>query len=205
MSEFVVIFGVVLAVLLANCVAAQKVHVVGDTIGWAIPQNGAAAYSTWASSNKFVVGDILTFNFATNAHDVLQVPKESFDGCSSANPIGTNITVGPANVTITSEGDLYYICTFGQHCQRGQKLAITVSAASPGAAPSADTPPPPPPSTTSHPPPAHSPNSPAGGPDAHDTSPPPSSPPSPVSSSSSVMGSFVFSFLSVVVGLFCPI
>ena len=60
MSEFVVIFGAVLAVFLANPVAAQKVHVVGDTIGWGIPQNGAAAYSTWASSNKFVVGDILS-------------------------------------------------------------------------------------------------------------------------------------------------
>ncbi|GFY97038.1 hypothetical protein Acr_11g0013440 [Actinidia rufa] len=125
--------GVVAAVML-QCAIAQTVHVVGDNIGWTIPSNGAQGYITWASSKTFVVGDTLIFNFATNAHDLVQVPKASFDTCSDDNEIGNPITTGPANVTLTSAGDHYYICTFGTHCQAGQKLAITVST-TPGAAP----------------------------------------------------------------------
>ncbi|ONI16229.1 hypothetical protein PRUPE_3G086500 [Prunus persica] len=186
-SKMVVVFGVFVAVFV-QCVAAQTVHVVGDSLGWTIPQSGQQ-YVTWASANKFAVGDFLImpdviillvrtttwhchvvvpyhsiisphtrrsliilqfFNFATNAHDVQEVPYASFDSCSSDNTIGSSITTGPANVTLTSAGDNYFICTYGTHCQSGQKLAITVSAAAPGASPSGPTsaPPPPPPPTT---------------------------------------------------------
>ncbi|GFY96958.1 hypothetical protein Acr_11g0012640 [Actinidia rufa] len=81
----------------------------------------------------FLCFRISFFKFATNAHDVVQVPKASFDTCSDDNKIGNPITTGPANVTLTSAGDHYYICSFGSHCQLGQKLAIIVSA-TPGAA-----------------------------------------------------------------------
>ncbi|KAI5337351.1 hypothetical protein L3X38_016622 [Prunus dulcis] len=109
-SKMVVVFGVFVAVFV-QCVAAQTVHVVGDSLGWTIPQSGQQ-YVTWASANKFAVGDFLIFNFATNAHDVQQVPNKFFSF--------------------------------------QQKLAITVSAAAPGASPSGPTsaPPPPPPPTT---------------------------------------------------------
>ena len=55
-------FGGVLVAIIVLCMqsaGAQRVHVVGDKIGWTIPQNGAAAYQTWASNNNFAVGDIL--------------------------------------------------------------------------------------------------------------------------------------------------
>ena len=58
----VVVLGVVAAVLL-QCTTAQTVHVVGDNIGWTIPQGGAQAYQTWAASKQFVVGDILSMIF----------------------------------------------------------------------------------------------------------------------------------------------
>ncbi|KAI4329342.1 hypothetical protein L6164_021616 [Bauhinia variegata] len=128
--SFAIAFAGALALVL-QCAAAQTLHVVGDSIGWTIPQNGAAAYQTWSSNNKFVVGDILQFNFQTNAHDVLEVQKESYDSCSSDKPIGSAFNTGPANITLSSAGEHYYICSVGQHCQNGQKLAITVSA-SPG-------------------------------------------------------------------------
>ncbi|KAH9715086.1 Phytocyanin domain-containing protein [Citrus sinensis] len=166
--------GLIVAVLLMECAAAQTVHVVGDIMGWSIPMSGGAgAYVTWAATKNFVVGDVLTaapsgtltallwanvgsriplnssgscahslgdgyrlaFNFVTNEHDVLRVPKASYDGCTSSNPIGNPITTGPANITLDSAGEHYYICTFGWHCQAGQKLAITVSA-TPGSSPS---------------------------------------------------------------------
>ncbi|KAL6286233.1 hypothetical protein ACE6H2_010623 [Prunus campanulata] len=214
-SKMVVVFGVFVAVFV-QCVAAQTVHVVGDSLGWTIPQSGQQ-YVTWASDNKFVVGDILIFNFATNAHDVQQVPKASFDSCSSDNAIGSSITTGPANVSLTSAGDNYFICTYGTHCQSGQKLAITVSAAAPGASPSAPTSaPPPPPATTTPTTPSPSSNDPAACAPVPSPSPSPSkagrptvkatpgsSPPPDNSSSPSVVAGFTLSFLSLVImGLF---
>ncbi|KAG2729314.1 hypothetical protein I3760_01G244400, partial [Carya illinoinensis] len=122
----VILFGVIAAVFL-QCAKAQTVHVVGDSIGWTVPTGGASSYQTWAASKQFVVGDILLFNFVTNAHDVLQVPKESYDSCSSSNPIGDIITTGPINVTLSAASTHYYICTVGRHCLSGQKISVTVS------------------------------------------------------------------------------
>ncbi|XP_061995660.1 umecyanin-like [Rosa rugosa] len=137
-KKMIVVFGLVAAVFL-QCVAVETSHVVGDSVGWTIPQNGAQEYVTWASDKKFVVGDVLVFSFATGTHDVVEVPKASFDSCSSTNPIGSTITTGPTNITLTSSGEHYYICTFGLHCESGQKLAITVSASASPSAPSLST------------------------------------------------------------------
>ncbi|KAM0956951.1 hypothetical protein ACFX2I_025088 [Malus domestica] len=158
-----------------------------------------------------MVGDTLISNFATNAHDVQEVPKASFDSCSSENPVSTAITTGPANITPTSSSDHYYICTYGRHCQSGQKLAITVSAASPGASPSV----PPPPSTSNTPPttpsptsndpaacapvPALSPSMNGGVPTVNIT---PGSQPPLDSSSPAVLASFTLSVTALVAGLF---
>ncbi|KAI5337350.1 hypothetical protein L3X38_016621 [Prunus dulcis] len=65
-SKMVVVFGVFVAVFV-QCVAAQTVHVVGDSLGWTIPQSGQQ-YVTWASANKFAVGDFLKEVFGTE-HD----------------------------------------------------------------------------------------------------------------------------------------
>ncbi|OIS96285.1 PREDICTED: cucumber peeling cupredoxin-like [Nicotiana attenuata] len=129
-----VVTGALTIASLIQVTTAQMIHVVGDNIGWSIPNNGATAYTNWASQKTFRVGDVLVFNFATNQHDMMQVPNGSFDACGSQNAIGDPIMTGPANVTLDSPGDHYYICTFGRHCQAGQKLAITVSGTSTPAA-----------------------------------------------------------------------
>ncbi|GMY34043.1 cucumber peeling cupredoxin-like [Fagus crenata] len=202
LMSIVVVLGVVAGVLL-QCTAAETVHVVGDSTGWTIPQGGAQAYQTWAASKQFLVGDILTFNFTTNTHDVLKVPKESYDACTTANPIGSTITTGPANVTLDAAGNHYYICTFGSHCQSGQKLAITVSG-SPGATPPTTAPP-----STNTPPTTPAPKSstpadctptPAPSPKA-DSPNTPGSTPTPGSSSSGVFANFFFSLLSIAMAL----
>ncbi|KAI3724970.1 hypothetical protein L1987_64739 [Smallanthus sonchifolius] len=127
---------------------AQTSHVVGDTTGWTIPPGGNATYITWASSQTFTVGDTLVFNFATNAHDVAEVREEAYGPCTTANPISTNNT-GPAILTLTRPGNHYYICTFGTHCQAGQKLTITVAESSTTPAPPGSTTPPSPPAPSS--------------------------------------------------------
>ncbi|KAG6413808.1 hypothetical protein SASPL_126523 [Salvia splendens] len=110
--------------------ASAATYVVGDNQGWRVPTN-PNDYSTWASRYKIFA----VFNFTTGQHDVAEVRKEAFDGCSSTNPIVLT-TVGPWNVTLNSTREHYYICTFGSHCSLGQKLAINVSAASSAPTPS---------------------------------------------------------------------
>ena len=60
MSKVVALICGVIVAALVQCMAAQTVHVVGDAMGWGIPNAGASAYATWASSKTFVVGDILS-------------------------------------------------------------------------------------------------------------------------------------------------
>ncbi|CAK9136927.1 unnamed protein product [Ilex paraguariensis] len=190
-----------------HCAAAQTVYVVGDSLGWTIPSGGAAAYTTWASGKTFMVGDTLTFNFLTNQHDVLQVPKASYDACISDNASGNPIMTGPANITLNAAGDHYYICTFGDHCQNGQKLAITVSG-TPGASPPTIATTPPPPATPSPTSPSPTSNTPSACPPTPSSTPPTdgptasttpgggASPPPPDSSSSAVLSSFFLMFLA---------
>ncbi|XP_016492823.2 cucumber peeling cupredoxin [Nicotiana tabacum] len=176
-----VLFGALALASLVQLTTAQTAHVVGDNEGWTIPSSGASAYTNWAAGKTFMVGDTLVFNFMTNTHDVLQVPKASFDGCSSQNAIGSAIMSGPANVTLDSAGERYYICTFGRHCQNGQKLAITVSSSTgtPGANP---------------------PTSFAAGPSG--SVPGGIAPPPPPSSSTTVFASFLLGLSSIALAIF---
>ncbi|XP_014516200.1 umecyanin-like [Vigna radiata var. radiata] len=128
---------------------AQRVFNVGDGTGWTTPQD-SSTYQSWVSDNTFAVGDILHFDFQTAQHNVVEVPEQSYTSCTSANPIRT-YTTGPVNVTLNTAGQHYYICSIGQHCTRGQRLAVNVSGSGlpPSAAvsPGANTTPPPPPSS----------------------------------------------------------
>ncbi|CAL0325950.1 unnamed protein product [Lupinus luteus] len=139
--------------MVLQCTEAVTVHVVGDSLGWTVPED-TSAYQTWASSNNFALGDILSFNFETNRHDVAEVAKGSYESCTSNNSIGSIITIGPTNITLNREGEHFYICTIGQHCNAGQKLAINVSATpSTGALPPSAAAFPPSTTTTTPPPP----------------------------------------------------
>ncbi|ONK59517.1 uncharacterized protein A4U43_C08F7240 [Asparagus officinalis] len=82
---FLIAFVAVTSVVVAQ---AATNHVVGGSIGWTVTQS-ASAYSQWASTQTFAVGDTLTFNFAAGRHNVIEVPKASFDACTAKNQIGT--------------------------------------------------------------------------------------------------------------------
>ncbi|XP_015081651.1 blue copper protein-like [Solanum pennellii] len=136
-----VVFGAILFALIQHVSMAQQTHVVGDTLAWTVPNGGAASYSTWAVGKTFVVGDILVFNFRSGSHSVAEVSKGAFDSCNTSSPISIS-TNGPTNITLSSVGSHYYLCTFPSHCTLGQKLAINVSgSASPAPQPAPATPP----------------------------------------------------------------
>ncbi|XP_076934344.1 uclacyanin 1-like [Bidens hawaiensis] len=144
-SNFVMLMVIMVAFMQFHGNMAQTTHVVGDALGWTIPSGGAAAYTTWASQQTFIVGDTLVFNFTNGLHDVAEVSAAAYDPCTSTNPISL-ITTGPATLALTTAGSHYYICTFTSHCQIGQKLAINVSAST--TSPPTPTTPASPPTTT---------------------------------------------------------
>lgn len=95
-----------------------------------------------------------------NQHDVAEVTKSSYDACNGASPISQQNS-SPANFTLQTAGEHYYICTFTGHCNANQKLAINVSrASSPAPQPSPGSPAPTPvPAPTLAPQPSPSPSS----------------------------------------------
>nr|KYP54051.1 Blue copper protein [Cajanus cajan] len=118
--------GVVAILMLLHYAEAQRVHQVGDSQGWRVPQD-TTTYQNWASNQNFTVGDILAFDFQTGRHNVIEVSRDSYSSCNSNNPIGSTWNTGPSNITLNRGGEHYYICGVGQHCANGQRLAINVS------------------------------------------------------------------------------
>ncbi|KAE9605311.1 hypothetical protein Lal_00025480 [Lupinus albus] len=102
-------------------------YTVGDNIGWTVPNDGASAYVTWASSKNFKVGDILVFNYQKNAHNVEEVTKEKYDSCNHVSSLSIYRNT-PKRVTLNKSGPHYFICGVPGHCSVGQKLAINVTA-----------------------------------------------------------------------------
>ncbi|GJT89031.1 zinc finger, CCHC-type containing protein [Tanacetum coccineum] len=135
-SMVVMVVLVVLASFQLQLTVAQTRHIVGDSIGWTIPTNGAGAYTTWAASQTFRGAPLQPISTETN---------------------------GPATITLRTAGNHYYICAFGTHCQAGQKVTVKrllavpthTHPASTSRAP-AGSPPSTPDATTSPPPPSPS-------------------------------------------------
>lgn len=57
-----------------------------------------------------------------------KVTKEAFNTCNSTNPISLK-TKSPANFTLDTIGEYYFIGTKDGHCKSGQKLAFNVTSA----------------------------------------------------------------------------
>ncbi|KAB1213689.1 Mavicyanin [Morella rubra] len=101
------------------CFAA--VYTVGDSEGWT--SNGKVDYKSWVSRKTFFVGDAF-------------VTREEFKSCNLGilAPI-TYYWSGRDNITMRKPGHYYYICSFPDRCQAGQKVDIRVLQ-SPSRAPS---------------------------------------------------------------------
>lgn len=56
---YMIVFSALAITSMVHDTAAQTVHVVGDTMGWIVPSNGAVAYENWADDKTFRVGDTL--------------------------------------------------------------------------------------------------------------------------------------------------
>ncbi|KAL3645608.1 hypothetical protein CASFOL_010788 [Castilleja foliolosa] len=98
-------------------------YMVGDDVGWRL----GVDYSAWARGKDFRVGDTLVFKYYPGAHNVVEVNETDYRNCASSNVSRVPSTSGIDIVNLTTPGTKGYICSIGEHCSGGMKLAITVS------------------------------------------------------------------------------
>lgn len=120
------LLGIVVALLKG---ATAESYTVGEDLGWNIPPAGSVAYSTWAASKRFQLGDVVVFKW-TGPHTVAEVTQVDFSSCTKSNPIALYDS-SPVRITLSSlNGTRYFICTEDNHCSvLGQKVAITMGSA----------------------------------------------------------------------------
>lgn len=100
---------------------SYHMHLVGGK-AWDVPSE-PNHYETWAKGVKFVIDDILVFDFLTGNHTVAEVPKAVYDTCNTT-AVENVTTLGPTTVTLSLVGIQFFICTM--HCKNGQKVAVDV-------------------------------------------------------------------------------
>ncbi|CAK9236502.1 unnamed protein product [Sphagnum troendelagicum] len=127
------------AILLFAQQSSAKTLNVGGALGWTDFDTAISAapnYEKWSSTNSINVGDVLVFSFPAGFQNVYLMPtKSAHDICDFSE--ATELDAGNAGTyawRATKEGTYYFSSNklvegLGTHCEAGQKLAITVTAA----------------------------------------------------------------------------
>ncbi|XP_042379967.1 basic blue protein-like [Zingiber officinale] len=92
--------------------------VVGDAGGWKFN------VIDWPNGKSFKAGDVLVFNYAVGAHNVVSVTKDGYDQCLPLD--GKVHTSGKDRITLV-KGDNYFICSFPGHCAANIKIKVTAT------------------------------------------------------------------------------
>ncbi|TVU33312.1 hypothetical protein EJB05_25145 [Eragrostis curvula] len=115
---------VAIALMALSCVifvAQAAVIPVGDA-GWTF-----GVEDDWARGKQpFAVGDVLVFQYAAGAHNVVQVDQNGFSGCKAG--AGAQVhSSGNDRITLNRRGKFFFICSFPGHCSDGMRIAVTVN------------------------------------------------------------------------------
>ncbi|XP_012071362.1 basic blue protein [Jatropha curcas] len=105
----------ILAVQLEMANAA--IYIVGGSNGWTFNVAG------WPKGKSFKAGDVLVFNYAQAAHNVVAVNKAGYTSCNPPKGAKT-YTSGKDRIKLV-KGQNFFICSFPGHCQGGMKIAVT--------------------------------------------------------------------------------
>ncbi|KAL1216469.1 Early nodulin-like protein 7 [Cardamine amara subsp. amara] len=114
------------ALVVAASMAAEgpRVFKVGDEFGWRVPlQNDTMVYSHWASTNRFHIGDSLSFVYEKDS--VMEVDKWGFYHCNGSDPI-IAFDNGNSTLNLDRPGLFYFISGSNGHCTSGQRLIVEV-------------------------------------------------------------------------------
>ncbi|KAG5032452.1 hypothetical protein AAZX31_06G206100 [Glycine max] len=121
-------------------VAEATDYIVGEGFGWSVPSN-ESFYTDWASTKRFFVGDNLIFNISGEHSVGIRTEATYYENCNTSLLTGfTFIGVNGSNSMfrhniIPPTGPRYFLCTVGNHCERGQKFSISVESHPDSAAP----------------------------------------------------------------------
>ncbi|XP_059455290.1 early nodulin-like protein 14 [Corylus avellana] len=113
-----------LLLMLFTSMEAREYVVGGDKCSWGIPISSFESIQKWAETNRFIVGDILIFEYdETDA--VLRVTKKDYKSCNVTKPI-EKYENGRTKVELDRSGPFYFIGRTEGFCEGGQKLAVVV-------------------------------------------------------------------------------
>ncbi|KAG6596680.1 Early nodulin-like protein 1, partial [Cucurbita argyrosperma subsp. sororia] len=113
---------------------------VGDLDSWGLPTSeNPKIYMYWSKYHSLKIGDSLMFLYPPSQDSVIQVTKESYNSCNLKDPI-LSMKDGNSVFNITTYGDLFFTSGVAGHCEKNQKLHISVLSGngSSASAPSSD-------------------------------------------------------------------
>ncbi|KAM7267793.1 hypothetical protein ACFE04_009959 [Oxalis oulophora] len=111
---------------LAITVSSFEFQVGDANIGWSVPNpNDTNIYNTWASENRFRVGDSLRFKYTKDS--VMEVREEAYKTCNSNKPMFFSNS-GDTVFKLDYPGTFYFISGASGHCEMGQKMILKVMA-----------------------------------------------------------------------------
>ncbi|KAI8533523.1 hypothetical protein RHMOL_Rhmol10G0017600 [Rhododendron molle] len=97
---------------------------VGGINGWVVPpENNTKIYNAWASKNRFQVGYTIRFRYKKDS--VLEVTEAEYKQCNSTRPHFFSNT-GNTVFNLDRTGSFYFISGASGHCDRGQRMIVTV-------------------------------------------------------------------------------
>ncbi|KAL1210525.1 Early nodulin-like protein 12 [Cardamine amara subsp. amara] len=103
-----------------------RMILVGGSVGsWKVPDSPNNTLNHWAENTRFKVGDILVWKYDMKVDSVLQVTKEDYDSCNTANPL-KQYNDGNTKVVIDKSGPYFFISGAPGTCAKGQKITIVV-------------------------------------------------------------------------------
>ncbi|KAJ8626392.1 hypothetical protein MRB53_019699 [Persea americana] len=114
---------------------------VGDLDAWGIPTSvNSHVYTNWAQKHHFQIGDSLLFLYPPSQDSVIQVTEQAFNNCNISEPI-RYLQDGNSVFNLTSPQKYYFTSGVPGHCEKSQKLGISLisgdgSSFSPSYAPS---------------------------------------------------------------------
>ncbi|KMT12445.1 hypothetical protein BVRB_5g103740 [Beta vulgaris subsp. vulgaris] len=102
-------------------------HKVGDLNSWTVPTAAnQGVYDKWSKNNIFRVKDSLLFLYPPSQDSVIQVTPQAYKSCNLKDPI-LFMNDGNSLFNITQPGEFYFTSGEEGHCQKGQKLHISLS------------------------------------------------------------------------------
>ncbi|CAO2838919.1 unnamed protein product [Amaranthus hypochondriacus] len=121
------VFGGLICLIIA---CGATTYMVGDTAGWDISSD----LDSWVADKRFVVGDVLVFQYSSSGDSVCELTKQEFTRCDTNNAARRS-TSGNTTFSLTKPGDRYFACCNQLYCLGGMKLQVHVESNSTNASP----------------------------------------------------------------------